>query len=182
MIEFIQHVPTAVDKEPGEHKSRSLEKLLDWLLIKGALEDPFHDLVFSYCEGNMLMISSITDDYYWPLGYVKGVDLRDYLPYYRACYLYKKGKNKVFRFKPGFGQKHIYGAEDWDEYLATAGNGSYALTCINKGGGIAWISENELVFRRYSTQVDVDRVNELKTKETKIKLEDCYFYHKYKNK
>lgn len=80
-ITFTEHIPAFVEGcEPKTLTFRSLDELLenqkDWLESK-----QHGELVFS-CDCNYLMISSKTEQWWWVLGYVEGINLTSFLPKY----------------------------------------------------------------------------------------------------
>lgn len=183
MIKYTQHIPNYCSGfEPKLYETETLEELLDYLFKEGALKDPKRELVFANGDYETLMIASTTDAWYWVIGFVSGVDLRDYLPHYNSCYKFKPGENKVFKFKTGLGEHYMFDHKEKYEYLARDGDNPYALLRLDNSGGIGWINERELIFLRYSTQQDVDKINARNKKDSRVNLEDCYFYKKYKNK
>ena len=86
MIKFIQHVPTFIEATPEKKEFKNLADLL--LYQKQWLHTSIPRTLCFACSDydNSLMISSITDEFWWVIGYVEGIVLKEYLPDYRDCY------------------------------------------------------------------------------------------------
>jgi hypothetical protein len=85
MIKFKQHIPaycSGINAE--EFRCRSLDKLLE--KEKRYLDNPYHKYVWACGDDETLMISSTSDQYWWVVGNVKGINLTEELPFYLDCY------------------------------------------------------------------------------------------------
>ena len=92
VIKYRQHIPAFFDGfTPKEKDFNNLAELLDY--NKRWLINNDRTLCFACGSDNMLMISSITDEWWWVLGYVNGIDLKEYLPYFKDCYIKTEVKN-----------------------------------------------------------------------------------------
>lgn len=87
-IEFIQHIPDFCDQRDIEREHLcfdSLEELLE--AKKDWLENKSHkDLVFAYGNCHNLMVSSKSEEWWWVIGFVYGIDLSEYLPKFDEVY------------------------------------------------------------------------------------------------
>ena len=152
MIHFIQHIPGFGDGKPYEKRYRTVENMLKDPKIKSYLhygESPV------YAYGNdwgrqLLMISSTAKKWWWVIGYVDGVNLSDYLPYYEQTYLLK-GKIPVVERN---GEFYIVRSEENTGDMAI-----YSLYNLQTGNVTSWHRAKDYKFVRYATQEELDRIN-----------------------
>ena len=90
MIEYRQHIPSFISGvEPEKYTCNTLGELLErnkkWLL-DDELGNP-HSLVFACGDNNTLMVSSTVDEWWLVIGFVKGIELEEFLPRYNECWV-----------------------------------------------------------------------------------------------
>lgn len=152
MIHFTQHIPGFGDGKPYEKRYRTVENMLKDPKIQSYLHYDGNP-VYAYGDGwkrQLLMVSSTVKKWWLVIGYVDGVNLSDYLPYYDQTYLLK-GKIPVVERN---GEFYIVRIEENNGDMIV-----YSLYNLQTGSVSAWHNAKDCKFVRYATQEELDRIN-----------------------
>jgi hypothetical protein len=147
MIKYKQHIPAYISgADPEEYTCETLDELLE--KNKSCLGK---DCIFAYGSENTLMMSSTAKKYYWVLGFVRGVDLKEYLPYYENVYSLQGDHVPIVRWRKN---NHLY-------IVRAESDDNYGVIDMEFGSVWSWMRSDEAEFVRYATQEELDWANDI---------------------